>query len=99
MLDNVAVTFSMVDAETGLLTIANTAANIEYKRLREEYPNQIIFVLTYKFKEHETSKPGRYNAEYVLDFLGENSCGKIKFPIDEEINVVISDSITKTSVI
>jgi hypothetical protein len=98
MLDNVAVTFSMIDAETGLYRIANAPANIEYKRLRPQYPDDYIYELSYRFKLSQTSKPGRFLGEFVCDFLGEN-CGKIKFPVDGQINITISDSITKTTVI
>ena len=98
MLDNVAVTFSMIDADTGLYHIANVPANIEFKRLRPQYPDDFIYALIYRFKLYQTSKPGRYLGEFVCDFLGE-SCGKIKFPVDGQINIMISDSITKTTII
>lgn len=98
MLENVAVTFSMIDAETGLYRIANVPASIEYKKLRPEYPDNFLYALVYRFKLPQTSKPGRFNGEFVCDFLGPN-CGKIKFPVDNIINIQISDSITKTTVI
>jgi hypothetical protein len=102
MLTNVAVTFSMIDAETGIYRIANVPASIEYTRLRPQYPNNFIYALIYRFKLGNTSKPGRYLGEFVVDFIpsGNNGgCGKIKFPVDGQINILISDSITKTTVI
>jgi len=36
--------------------------------------------------------------EFKLDFLGQG-CGKLTLPVDSQINIVISDSITKTTVI
>ena len=98
MLLNVAVTFSMIDAETGLYRIANVPANIEYIRLRPQYPDNFIYELSYRFKLYQTRKPGRFLGEFVCDFLGEN-CGKLKLPVDGQINIIISDSITKTTVI
>jgi len=98
MLDNVAVTFSMIDADTGLYRIANVPANIVYRKLRPQYPDDFIYALTYRFKLPQTSKPGRYLGEFKLDFLGQG-CGKLTLPVDSQINIVISDSITKTTVI
>jgi hypothetical protein len=98
MLENVAVTFSMIDADTGLYRIANVPASIEYKRLRPQYPDNFIYTLIYRFKLHQTSKPGRYLGEFKLDFMGEG-CGKLTLPVDSQINIQISDSITKTTVI
>ena len=98
MLDNVAVTFSMVDAETGLYRIANVPATIEYKKLRPEYPTNFLYSLKYKFKLSQTSKPGRFLGEFKLDFLGEN-CGKLTLPTSDEINILISNGITKTTVV
>ena len=71
MLDNVAVTFSMIDADSGLYRIANVPASIEFKRLRPQYPNNFIYALIYRFKLSQTSKPGRYYGEFVCDFLGQ----------------------------
>jgi len=102
MLQNVAVTFSMVDAQTGLYRIANVPASIEYKRLRPQYPNNFIYELIYRFKLYDTSKPGRYLGEFKLDFIpsGNNGgCGKITLPTYDMINIQISDSITKTTVV
>ena len=98
MLENVAVTFSMIDAETGLYRIANVPASIEYKKLRPEYPDNFLYALVYRFKLPQTSKAGRFNGEFKLDFLGPN-CGKLTLPVDNVINIQISDSITKTTVI
>ena len=98
MLDNVAVTFSMIEADSGLYRIANVPASIEFKRLRPQYPNNFIYALIYRFKLPQTSKPGRYYGEFKLDFLGEG-CGKLTLPTSGEINIQISDSITKTTVV
>jgi hypothetical protein len=98
MLENVAITFSMIDADTGLYRIANVPASIDYKRLRAQYPDNFIYALVYRFKLPQTNKSGRYLGEFKLDFLGEN-CGKLTLPTDGQINIIISDSITKTTVI
>ena len=98
MLTNVAVTFSMVDEETGLYKIANVEANLDINRNRPEYPDEIEYTLSYRFKLSQTKKTGRFQAEFKIDFLGDN-CGKITFPTDDVINVIITKSSTKTTVI
>lgn len=99
MLENVAVTFSMIEADSGRFRIANTPANFVVNNERPKYPNELQYTLMYRFKENQTKKVGRYLGEYVVDFLGEAGCGKIKFPVDGEINIIISDGITKTTVV
>jgi len=98
MLENVAVTFSMMEADTGLYRIANVAGNLVVNNNRPEYPDEVQYTLTYKFKLPQTAKAGRYLGEFKLDFLGEN-CGKITLPTQNLINIQISDGITKTTVI
>jgi hypothetical protein len=98
MLDNVAVTFSMIEADSGLYRIANVSANLVINRNRPEFPAELEYTLMYRFKLKDTVKPGRFYGEFKLDFLGEN-CGKLTMPVDNRINIIISDSITKTTVI
>jgi len=98
MLENVAVTFSMTEADTGLYRIANVAGNLVVNNNRPEYPDEVTYTLTYQFKLSQTRKAGRYLGEFKLDFLGEN-CGKITLPTQNQINIQISDSSTKTTVV
>jgi hypothetical protein len=100
MLENVGVTFSMIDADTGLYYIANAPANLVVNKDRKSYPDEEYYTLMYRFKLKDTTKAGRFLGEFCLDFLGENiGCGKIKLPVNGNINIVISDSLTKTTVI
>ena len=98
MLENVGVTFSMMEADTGLYRIANVAGNLVVNNNRPEYPDEVQYTLTYRFKLPQTAKAGRYLGEFKLDFLGEN-CGKITLPTQNQINIQISDGITKTTVV
>jgi len=98
MLENVAITFSMIEAGSGLYRIANVAANLVVNRARPEFPDELEYTLMYRFKLPQTAKPGRFYGEFKLDFLGEN-CGKLTLPTDSQINIIISDGITKTTVI
>ena len=99
MLENVAVTFSMIDADTGIYRIANVPANLVVNNDRPDYPDEVQYTLTYRFKLSQTAKVGRYYGEFCLDFLGNEFCGKIKLPVNGQINIIISNSITKTTVI
>jgi len=98
MLENVAVTVSMID-ENGLYRIANVPANLVINDNRLDFPAEEKYTLTYKFKLRDTRKTGNYKLELTVDFLGNEFCGKIKFPVNGYINVIISDSITKTTVV
>ena len=98
MLENIAVTFSMIDADTGLYRIANVPASIVFNTDRPQFPDELLYTLVYRFKLSQTSRVGRYNGEFKLDFLGQG-CGKLTLPVDNQINIVISDSITKTTVV
>jgi len=101
MLENVAITASMIN-ENGLYCIANAPANLVINNDRPNYPAEEKYTLVYRFKLKDTKKAGRYNFEFVIDFISsgnEGGCGKIKLPVDGYINVIISDSITKTTLI
>lgn len=98
MLENVAITFSMLDANTGIYLIANVPANLVISPDRQTNPDEVKYTLMYRFTLHDTRKAGRFLGEFKLDFLGEN-CGKITLPTNEYINIMISDSLTKTTVV
>ena len=103
MLENCAVTFSMIDAETGLYRIANVPANLVINNDRPDYPAEEKYTFVYKFKLKDTKKAGRFLGEFKIDFIffdgGDAGCGKLTLPVDGQINIIISDSITKTTVI
>lgn len=98
MLTNVAVTFSMKDSETGIYRIANTAGDLDICRNRQDNPDEVEYTLTYKFNLLDTKRVGRFEGEFKLDFLGDY-CGKITLPNNTPIQIFISDSITKTTVV
>lgn len=99
MLENVAVTFSMIDAETGIYRIANASGNLIINKDRANYPDEEEYTLSYRFKLPQTAKAGRYLGEFKIDFLGEGNCSKLTLPVQSQINIIISDSITKTTVV
>ena len=99
MFENIAITFSMINSETGHYKVANLPANLTINKDIAQYPYNDKYMLTFKFKEHHTNKAGNYEGEFVVDFLGENQCGKLKIPINDRIDIIITDSITNTTVI
>lgn len=99
MLENVAITFSMIDTDTGLYRIANVAANLVINNDRPDYPDEERYTLTYRFKLKDTKKVGRFLGEFKIDILGQDNCGSITLPTNGQINIIISDSLTKTTII
>lgn len=100
MLDNIGVTFSMIDANTGLYRIANVPARLVINKDRPEFPDEVKHTLVYRFTIKDTRKSGNYLGEFKVDFLdNEAGCGKITLPVNGYINIYISDSITKTTII
>lgn len=102
MLENVAVTFSMIDAETGLYRIANAPASLVINNDRPDFPAEEKYTFVYRFKLKDTRKAGRFLGELKIDFIpsgNDGGCGKITLPVDAQINILISDSITKTTVV
>ena len=99
MMENVAITFSMFDVNTGKYKIANVPASLilrDYAYL-DQY-NDYKYTLSYKFTTYQTSKEGMYYGEFCIDFLG--GCGgKIKLPVTEKLIINISNAYTKTTVI
>jgi alpha-L-arabinofuranosidase len=99
MLESVAVTFSMKDADTGLYKIANVAANLRVVNHPMNHHGEEKYTLAYRFSVAQTAKAGRFWGEFKVDFLSEGNCGKITLPVDNYIDIIISPSSTKTTVI
>jgi hypothetical protein len=99
MLDNVGVTFSMIDTDTGLYRIANVPASLVINTDRPDYPDEEKYTLVYRFTLRDTAKAGRFLGEFKVDFLGDAGCGKITLPTNSQINIMIQESLTKTTVI
>jgi hypothetical protein len=98
MMENVAVTFSMVDESNGVYRVANAEAGLEVLDCVYERLDEAKYTLFYTPKLKDTRKAGLYRGEFKLDFLGDN-CGKITLPTDDTLQIVIGDSITKTTVV
>ena len=99
MMENVAVTFSMIDTDSGNYRIANREAKLIIVNNVYEKLDESVYTLAFRMKLKDTKKDGLFHGEFKLDFLGEDNCGKITLPTDDTIQIVIGDSITKTSLV
>lgn len=100
MFENIAVTFSMIDADSGEYRIANVAGDLFINENTNGNVDNAKYELTYHFKEYNTCKAGRFFGEFTIDFMNSNmGCFKLKLPTHDKINIIISDSITKTTVV
>lgn len=98
MMENVAVTFSMID-ENGNFYIANYEADLNLSEVRYEDPDEVKYTLIYNFSKFDTTYPGQYRGEFKLDFLLDGCSIGITLPVDDYINIRIFGSITKTDVL
>ena len=70
MMENVAVTFSMIDHETGKYKIANAEAKLTIIDISEyEHLDDTKYNLVYCFKEKDTKRTGQYGGKFSLIFL------------------------------
>ena len=100
MLENSAITFSMIDTETGIYKVANVPATLNIETPNKNFLEFKKYNIYYQFRTKDTNKVGNYESEFVVDFLGETcNIGKLKLPVNDKIIVVVSDTITKTDVI
>lgn len=98
MMQNVAVTFSMID-ESGNYSIANYEADLKISEVRSEEPDEVLYSLIYNFTKFDTTYPGHYRGEFKLDFLLDGCTMGITLPVDDYINIRILGSLTKTDVL
>jgi len=96
MLFNCAVTFSMIDISTGKYIISNVPASFQINEDRYLTMHESKYVLLYRFKLNQTRKIGRYKGEFKLDLFDN---GKYTFSGYDDLDVNISKSITKTTLV
>lgn len=87
------ITFSMRDAETGLMKVCNQSAQVKLAKTdgcEEQY------VIEYAWKEKDTRKPGIYKGWFDITFNGditeygvEFPKGKLIMPIQEDLMIYV----------
>jgi hypothetical protein len=94
MMQNCAVTFSMLNDETGFFKIANVAADLLIIEDEYQFLEEPDYVLQYALERKDTAEVGVFSGEFKLTFLGDN-CGTITFPGSGAIQIIVQQSITK----
>lgn len=99
LLSNCAVTFSMVNIDTGVYKIANVEAGVvavpKVHTDKATYPYE--YFLFYEWKEKDVDKVGTYKAEFKINFI-DPTCKSLTVPIMDDLYVHIGETMTKTSV-
>lgn len=95
-MENVAITFSMIDSLTGRYVISNKSGGVY---INNDSINEEIIVY-YEWDKRDTKKAGLYLGEFIIDFFDENGNenGKLLFPIREKLFIHIQESFGKTSI-
>lgn len=89
---NAKIYFTMANVDTGVKVIGKKEAKLT---LKTQYDgcNDEEYYLTYQFTNKETSRPGTYVGNFILEFL--DGTGTIIVPIREELYVQIIDGSIK----
>ena len=96
--ESCAVTFSMYDKKSNIYRIANKHADLITKDRVINLGEPYNYYLRYKFTEKDTSNFGEFIGEFKVDFLGTHGLGKLTIPINDDIEIIIKDTITRTTV-
>ena len=95
MLENAAITFSMVD-DNGRYKVFNKQAlllPVDKELCKEDGE----YYLGYQFTEKDTNQIGIYKAEFRINLLDNNT--SLVVPIREDLYVTVLDSFTKSNII
>lgn len=87
-IQNANITFSMVDVSTGIRRIGRKPAHTSLVQPPDCVTDR--YYLVYQFTEEETSKGGRFAAQFEIDFL--DGSGTLIVPIRESLFVNILDN-------
>jgi hypothetical protein len=80
--------FSMQNTDNGSLKI-NTAFAGFVEKIFDDPNASPEYYLYYRFTKQNTSKPGRYEGQFVI----KNDNGTLVLPIREKLNIIIKDSL------
>ena len=70
LMQNAAVTFSMVDNNTGLYVISNVPAKLVINDDSEYFNlDETKYTLAYRFRLKDSKRVGFYSGKFTLDFL------------------------------
>jgi hypothetical protein len=90
LLENAKISFEMVDYKTGQYEIVGEDCNLAY---RTKLFNQTTdeYYITYRFKEGQTDKMGKYEGKVIVQFRDSdlNPTNKLILPIKEKLYINI----------
>ena len=94
-LENSTITFSMIDIETNILKVAKNRGGLILMDSQNSVEDETEYYVYYKFSTDDTNRPGRYKAEFKIDFFDTVSTditGTFIAPIHDDlfINVIKS---------
>ena len=91
-IQNSDIYFTMSDINTGIKKIGKKPALCI---LKSEYNGCEVeeYYIAYQFSEKDTSKPGTYVAQFIIEF--DDGSGKLIVPIREELYIQVLDGSIK----
>lgn len=90
MIENSSIYFNMFDYKSNLPVILNQPCKLAIRR--EKYNQELNeYSILYQFKDDETSKIGKYEATFTIEFLDTNlnATSKLIVPIKEKLFINI----------
>ena len=90
-IQNATIKFNMYDVNTNLKRIAKASAGIELKcETCEIGGDEPEYYIVYKWAPRDTTKPGKFNGEFIITFL--DGTGTLIAPIRSELFINILDN-------
>ena len=90
-IQNATIKFNMWDVKNNVKRIANSPASIELKcedcDIGGDSPE---YYIVYNWSGRDTKKPGKYNGEFVIEFL--DGTGTLIAPIRDKLFINVLDS-------
>ena len=90
-IQNATIKFNMWDVKNNVKRIANSPASIELKcedcDIGGDSPK---YYIVYNWSDRDTKKPGKYNGEFVIEFL--DGTGTLIAPIRDKLFINVLDS-------
>ena len=90
-IQNATITFTMYDVETKIKKISCSQAEIEMSVANDcENTETPTYYITFQFSGSQTSKSGRYNGYFTINFL--DGTGTLIAPIRDELYINVLDN-------
>ena len=95
-LENVSISFSMRNKETGIFKIVSSPASLELKDTI--YPDLTPeYYIVYNWKEKDTNQIGTFIGEFNIIFHNENKT--FIAPVRETLEIIVQESFSKSKIV